>query len=203
MTEEHVEACVPVDISDNDVYEAMKDISGYIDITPGDFKEIYVKAYQHALQRLTQSVNVKEVMTKNVATVAPNTPLRAVAEVMAQRRVSGVPVIDADRKVVGVVSDKDFLSHMGTGEAKSLMDLVAECLQGSGCVATPIRQKYASDIMASPPITIGQDSSVIDAADLIIKKSINRLPVVDSAGKLVGIVARADIVRSSSPTERT
>lgn len=203
MTEEHVEACVPVDISDNDVYEAMKEISGYLDITPGDFKEVYLKAYQHALRRLTQSVNVKEVMTKNVATVAPDTPLRAVAEVMAQRRVSGVPVIDADRKVVGVVSNKDFLAHMGTGEAKSLMELVAECLRGSGCVATPIREKYASDIMSSPAITIGQDKSAIEAADLIIKKNINRIPVVDSDGKLVGIVARADIVRSSSPGERT
>jgi CBS domain-containing membrane protein len=203
MTEEHVEACVPVDISDDDVYEAMKDISGYLDITPGDFKEVYLKAYQHALQRLTQSVSVKEVMTRNVATVAPETPLRAVAEVMSQRKVSGVPVIDADGKVVGVVSNKDFLAHMGTGEAKTLMDLVAECLRGSGCVATPIRQKYASDIMSSPPITIDQDRSVIEAADLLIQKSINRLPVVDPGGKLVGILARADIVRSSSPRGRT
>jgi CBS domain-containing membrane protein len=203
MTQEHVEACIPVDISDNDVYEAMKDISGYIDITPGDFKEVYLKAYQHALQRLTQSVNVEEVMTKDVAAVAPDTPLKAVAEVMAQRRVSGVPVIDADRKVVGIISNKDFLSHMGSGEAKSLMDLVAECLRGSGCVATPIGQKYAADIMSSPPITIGEGRSVIEAADLIIKKNINRIPVVDSDGKLVGIVARADIVRFSSPRERT
>jgi len=203
MTDEHVEACVPVDISDNDVYEAMKEISGYLDITPGDFKEVYLKAYQHALQRLTQSVKVTEVMTKEVATVTPDTPLRAVAEIMSERRVSGVPVTDADRRVVGVVSDKDFLSHMGTGEAQSLMELVAECLRGSGCVATPIRKKYASDIMSAPPITIGQDRSVMEAADILIKKSINRIPVVDSDGKLVGIVARADVVRSSSTGERT
>jgi CBS domain-containing membrane protein len=203
MTEGHVEACVPVDISDNDVYEAMKEISGYLDITPGDFKEVYVKAYQHALQRLTQSVKVKEVMTKDVATAATNMPLRVVAEIMSERRVSGVPVIDAEKKVVGVVSAKDFLSHMGTGEATSLMALVAECLRGSGCVATPIRQKYASDIMSSPPITISQDMSVTEAADLLIKRSINRIPVVDSDGNLIGIVARADVVRSSLPWERT
>jgi CBS domain-containing protein len=101
--------------------------------------------------------------------------------------------------VVGVVSDKDFLSHMGTGEAQTLMDLVAECLRGSGCVAKPIRQKYASDIMTSPAITISEDSSVLEAADLLVKKGINRIPVVDPEGKLVGIVARADVVRSAPP----
>ncbi len=203
MTNKEVEACVPVSISDDDVYEAMRDIPGYLDITPGDFKEVYLKAYQHALQRLTRSVKVTEVMTREVATVSPDTPLKAVAEIMSARRVSGLPVIDPDRKVVGIISDKDFLSHMGDGTARTFMDVVAECLRGGGCVAAPVRAKLAEDIMSSPAITTLEDTSVMDAARIIIEKGINRIPVVDRNGTLVGIVSRADVVRSSSPMERS
>jgi CBS domain-containing membrane protein len=201
MTDQHIDACVPVDISDDDVYEAMKDIQGYLDITPGDFKEVYLKAYQHALQRLTRSVKVSEVMTREVATVSPETPLKTVAEIMSGRRVSGLPVIDLQGKVVGIISDKDFLSHMGDGTARSFMDVVSECLKGGGCVATPVRAKHAGDIMNSPAITVSQDTSVMDAARILVEKGINRLPIVDENGRLVGIVSRADVVRSSWPGE--
>lgn len=201
MTDQHIDACVPVAISDDDVYEAMKDIQGYLDITPGDFKEVYLKAYQHALQRLTRSVKVSEVMTREVATVSAETPLKTVAEIMSRRRVSGLPVIDLQGKVMGIISDKDFLSHMGDGTARTFMDVVSECLKGGGCVAAPVRAKHAGDIMNSPAITVGQDTSVMDAARTLVEKGINRLPVVDEKGRLVGIVSRADVVRSSWPGE--
>jgi len=59
----------PTDISDDDIFKAMKDISGYLDITPGDFKEIYRFAYQHAVDRLTHSLTAREVMTTDVVFV--------------------------------------------------------------------------------------------------------------------------------------
>lgn len=201
MTNQHIDTCVPVAISDDDVYEAMKEIPGYLDITPGDFKDVYLKAYQHALQRLTRSVKVSEVMTRDVAQVSPETPLKAVAELMSARRVSGLPVIDRHGKVAGIISDKDFLSHMGDGSARTFMDVVAECLGGGGCVAAPVRAKNAEDIMSAPAITCSEDISLMDAARNLIEKSINRLPVVDADGRLVGIVSRADVVRSSWPGE--
>jgi CBS domain-containing membrane protein len=203
MTNKNVEACVPVAISDDDVYEAMRDIPGYLDITPGDFKEVYLKAYQHALQRLTRSVKVVAVMTRDVATVSTDTPLKTVAEIMSARRVSGLPVIDRHEKVVGVISAKDFLAHMGDGTAHTFMDVVAECLRGGACVAAPVRPKHAEDIMSSPAITTGEDTSVMDAAQILIEKGINRIPIVDRTGKLIGIVSRTDVVRSSSPMEQS
>ncbi|MGC8605481.1 MAG: CBS domain-containing protein, partial [Desulfomonilaceae bacterium] len=63
MADTSFKACAPVDISDDDIFKAMRDISGYLDITPSDFKELYIKAYQHALSRLTRIVKVREVMT--------------------------------------------------------------------------------------------------------------------------------------------
>jgi CBS domain-containing membrane protein len=192
-----VEACVPVDISDDDVYEAMRDIPGYLDITPGDFKEVYLKAYRHAMTRLTKSVKASDVMTRDVASVAPDTSLKEVAEIMAQRKISGVPVVAADGTVVGMISEKDFLTSMGSGVATSFMDVVAQCLHGRGCLAAPVRAKVAKDIMSAPVVTAAEETPVMEVADLFTRHGINRVPVLNREGRLIGLVSRADVVRSS------
>lgn len=184
-----------VEISDDDVYDAMKEIQGFLDITPGDFKEVYRHAYRHAFERITRTVKARDVMTRGVVTVHPETPLDEVASRMAGAGVSGVPVVDGGGKVAGVISEKDFLARMGGAE--SFMSVVAECLKGKGCVAVPIRARRAGDIMSSPPVTVGEEAPVAEIAETFTSKNINRVPVVDVAGRLVGIVSRADIVRAS------
>ncbi len=191
----------PMDISDDDILKAMKDISGYLDITPGDFKEIYRFAYKHAVDRLTHSVTAEEVMTTNVVSVKKDDLLETVAEIMDRHGISGVPVVDADKTIVGVISEKDFLFHMGAKEKSSFMGVVAQCLRNKGCVALPMRMQKAEDIMTSPAITVCEDTPVFEIANMFIEKNINRTPVTDRNRKLMGIVTRADIVRSSCAPE--
>jgi CBS domain-containing protein len=186
-----------IDISDDDIYEAMKDIQGYLDITPADLKEIYRFAYRHALQRITQSVRAADIMTARVFSVTRETPLREVAELMAKEKISGIPVIDENAKVVGIISEKDFLAHMGSGDKTHFMSVVAECLKGKGCVALPVRSQKAEDIMTSPAVTVEESTAVIEIANIFTEKNINRVPVTDRNGGLIGIVSRADIVRAS------
>jgi len=201
MARDEIDACVPVDIADEDIYEAMAEISGYLDITPGDFKEVYLKAYEHALRRLTRSVKVGRVMNREVVHVVESTSVLDVAKLMAEKRVSGVPVLTDDGFVVGVISERDFLRSMGAGTACTFMEVVAQCLEGGGCMAAPIRAQYASDIMTSPAITVKEGTLVIEVANLLTRKCINRVPVVDANGRLTGIVSRSDII-SSSPVGR-
>jgi CBS domain-containing membrane protein len=186
-----------VEISDEDIYEAMKDIPGYLDITLGDLKEIYFHAYRRALERIACSVRAADLMTTKVHCVRRATPLKEVVEIMAQNAISGVPVVEEDGSVVGVISEKDFLSHMGAEEPKSLMGVIAECLQNKGCLAVTIRAQRAEDLMTSPAITVREDTILIEISNKFIEKKINRVPVVDQQGKLLGIVSRADIVRAS------
>jgi CBS domain-containing membrane protein len=185
-----------LDISDKDIYEAMKNIPGYLDITPGDFKEIYSHAYNQALRRITQSKNAIDIMTREVVAVEKDTPLKLVAKLMAEKGVSGVPVLDRDRHVAGVISEKDFLFRMGGKDAGSFMGVVATCLKGKGCVALSIREKRAEDIMTSPAVTVTEDTILMDIANVIIENNINRVPVVDRDNKLVGIVTRGDVVEA-------
>jgi CBS domain-containing membrane protein len=187
-----------IDISDDDIYEAMKDIQGYLDITPADLKEIYTFAYRHALERITQSFRAHDIMATQVFSVKRTTPLKEVAELMAEKTVSGIPVLEDDGKVAGIISEKDFLAHMGSGDKTHFMSVIAECLKGNGCIAPPIRSQKAEDIMTSPAVTVEESTAVIEIANIFTEKNINRVPVTDRNGRLLGIVSRADIIRASS-----
>lgn len=185
-----------LELKDEDIYEAMKQIPGYLDITPADFKEVYSLAYRHAVARLSRSVTAGDIMTREVTWVTPDTPLADVAAAMGQRGVSGVPVLDRDGKVVGVISQKDFLTHLGVTEPQNFMALVANCLKTKACVALPIKKQQARDLMSAPPVTVGEDTPVRDIAALFTARRINRVPVTDPEGRLRGLVSRADLIRS-------
>ena len=143
-----------IEISDDDIYEAMKDIQGYLDITPADLKEIYKFAYRHAFERITKYVKAINIMTRQVFSVKRAMPVKEVAELMAEKLVSGIPVVEEDGTVAGIISEKDFLASIGSGDKTHFMSVVAEYLQGKGCAAFPSRLQKAEDIMTSPAITV-------------------------------------------------
>jgi CBS domain-containing membrane protein len=186
-----------IQVSEDDIYEAMKDIPGYLDITPGDLKEIYFHAYQHALERIEHSLKASDFMTRQVLAVYRETPLGEVAEIMAANGISGIPVIDPEKHVLGIISEKDFSRHMGDCRLISLMGIIADCINNRCCAAMTIREKKAEDIMTSPAIVAPEDASLGEIKSLLAQKNINRVPVVDKTGCLTGIVSRADIVRIS------
>lgn len=184
------------DISEDDIYEAMKDIEGYLDITPGDFRALYGLAHRHAIARLTESVKAGDVMIRKVISVEKDTPLTEVADRMVQGGVSGVPVINA-QKVIGVISEKDFVFQMGGEDLRSFMSVVAHCLKGKGCLALTMRQQKAEDIMTHPAVTVNQETPLFEVSNIMAANNLNRVPVLDHEGNLVGIIARADIVQTS------
>ncbi|MBM4301467.1 MAG: CBS domain-containing protein [Deltaproteobacteria bacterium] len=186
-----------IDFKEEDILEAMRAIPGYLDITPGDFKEVYRLAFQHALERLSRDVTAAEIMTTDVVAVKPDTPVAEVAAAMARRGVSGAPVVDAEHKVVGVISEKDFLSRMGVVEPRNFMSLVASCLMTKSCVTLPSESALAEDIMNSPAVTVAPDTPVRAIAARLTQKGINRVAVTDPAGRLLGLVSRRDIVKAT------
>lgn len=187
-----------IDLAEEDIYEAMKLIPGYLDITPHDFKEVYCLAYQQAVERLSRKVTAQEVMTREVIHVQTDTPLAEVAEAMGRRSISGVPVLNQAGMVVGVISEKDFLSHMGVAGSKNFMSLMAGCLKTKGCIALPLKQQKAEDIMSSPAVRVDEDATIREIAEIFTTKNINRVLVTDNDGRLLGIVTRGDIVKGGN-----
>ena len=184
----------PKDLTDEDVLAAMKQISGYLDITPGDFKEVYALAYSQAHKRIL-STPAREIMSSPVHFVFKDQSVLDVAKILAQVQVAGVPVVGKkDEKVVGVISEKDFMRRMA-GKEESFMGLVAACMDSKGCPALKIKGQTAADIMSSPAVAVAPDTPVHAMYDLMRKKHINRVPVTED-GRLVGIVSRDDLLEA-------
>jgi len=196
MANQPTNSCIP-DISDEDIIKAMKDINGYLDITPRDFKEVYLFAYRHTVERLTHTVTAGDIMTRTVVYVEKDSPIEDVADKLSLALVSGVPVVDSSKKVVGIISEKDFLAGMGGQKEGTFMGVIVQCLKNKGCLAVPMRTQKAVDIMTAPAITVHESTPVFEIAKIFTEKKINRIPVVGAGDRLTGIVTRSDIVRSS------
>ena len=196
MSEARDKCCGPIEISEPDILEAMKEIQGYIDISPGDFKEVFQVAYTHAIQRIQNSLKATDIMTHPVHCIKHSMNLMQTATFLAEKGISGAPVVDAEGCIVGVVSEKDFLTKMGLGKSASFMQVIAHCLNNKGCMVTALHNHFIQDIMTTPAITAGPETTVGAISALFIAKYINRLPIVDSEGRIVGIVTRTDVVQS-------
>jgi CBS domain-containing membrane protein len=198
MQEKSKTQSLPVEISEQDVIEAMKSIPGYLDITPGDFKEVYQAAYTLAIQRLLTSLKAADLMTAPVQLVYQEMDLVTAAALLAEKQISGAPVVDHEGKVVGVVSEKDFLKEMGFGATPSFMQIATHCLNNKGCMIGNLRNRTVGDIMTCPPITGIPEMTIGQISALFVDRQINRLPIIGIDGLPVGIVTRTDLAHSYS-----
>jgi len=132
-------------------------------------------------------------MSTNVVTVSPELSLKEVAALLAKHRISGVPVCGPGGDVVGVVTEGDILwKERGLRTGHGTLEWILERAYGE---EERISAQTAGEAMTSPPLTIAPDASLPQAAELMIRRNVNRLPVLEG-GRLVGIVARADLVRA-------
>lgn len=136
------------------------------------------------------SSRVKDVMTSDVVTVGETAGYKDIIAVMRERRVSAVPVLDSAGHLAGVVSEADLLLKEAGAEALGGY-LISTGRRGEKAKAAGVT---AADLMTQPPVTIGPDESVVTAARRMRDCRVKRLPVVDQAGRLVGIVSRVDVL---------
>jgi CBS domain-containing protein len=148
-------------------------------------------------------MKARDLMTPDVVTVAPNTPVMGVARLLAERHISAVPVTDVDRKVLGIVSESDLLRQVAgredetPGFFKSLFADPARMAEQY----VKAHGRTAKDIMTTQIVTVSEDTPVGEIAELLEKVNIRRVVVLRD-GRLVGIVSRADLLRAlvSPPT---
>lgn len=119
-----------------------------------------------------------DIMTSEVITVTPDTPIREAANLMLGNKVSGLPVVNGDGRLVGIITEADFLRlEVARHEADD-----------------PRPVETVGEVMSPSVLTIGPAHSITDAARIMVVNDINRLPVVDDDGRVLGIVSRLDVV---------
>jgi CBS-domain-containing membrane protein len=181
-------------ISEKDLRAALLEIKTYVDVTEEDLKKIYEIALRHAQERNATQVPVRNLMTSAVVTIKRDADLHEAARLLSENMISGMPVVDDNNRVIGVISEADILILAGMKKEHTFKDILRNIL------GEPVSAKKGGnkveDVMGFPPITSKADDDIGEVAKILDDRRIKRLPVVDDEGKLIGIISRADIVRA-------
>ena len=141
-------------------------------------------------------MQAQDVMTVEVVSVSPETPVAEIAQTLLERRISAVPVLADDGRLLGIVSEGDLIHGLGSADAKRSwwLDLLAS--------PTARAQEYvkshgrrASDVMTRAVVSVAPDTPLPEIARLLEARRIKRVPVLGD-GRLLGIVSRADLLRA-------
>jgi CBS domain-containing protein len=150
-------------------------------------------------------MKVRDIMTSEVITVQPDTPVHEIARLMHSHDVSGLPVVDDTGAVIGVITELDMIIRHTRLHMPAYLQIweARIYLESPGRWQERLRRMTgvtAAELMTAPVLTIGPDAEIEDLAELMVQRRINPVPVVE-AGKLVGIVSRSDIIRLMADEE--
>lgn len=170
-----------------DIVAALESMDAFIDVSEEDLERIYLLATVNRQKRSLGSIVCRDIMTRNVTSVMPDTALSAVWEVLRQRNIRGVPVVDDNHRVTGMVAISDFLKNTDWNWNRRGR---LRCLLSSPLKAPAV----AADIMTAPAITLREGTHVAELLATFANNGINHVPVTDDAGRLAGIITRLDLL---------
>jgi CBS domain-containing protein len=143
-------------------------------------------------------MKARDVMVSPVITVSESSTVRDLAKILLANRISAVPVVDSVGKVVGIVSEADLMHRAEAGTERPASWWLS-LISGDRAVATEYVQSHAAkvkDVMTANVQTAQPDTPLVEIADMFEEKHIKRVPIVNPAGELVGIVSRANIIQA-------
>lgn len=158
-----------------------------------------VEVIQHS-QRVTgpfpQYLNVADVMSRDVASVTATTPVADLVRLLIDRALRCLPVVDADQRVIGIITDGDLLLRGRMTLPLRLQQLLPPSERETHMAALIEQPERAADLMTAHPITLSAKTPLAQAAATMAQHKLKRMPVVDQAGRLLGIVSRSDLLKT-------
>lgn len=136
---------------------------------------------------------VRDVMTPAVVAAHEGAVFKEIVDALVRNRISAVPVVDERRRVIGVVSESDLLARVSGGH---LTLPPGHRLSGRSEIRRKLQATTAQQLMTAPPVLTTPDTPIAEAAALVARSHVRRLPVVDGDGVLVGVVSRGDLLRT-------
>jgi len=148
----------------------------------------------HIKSSMGLEMRVRDVMTKDIISIEKYDSIMRVANILSEKNISGLPVVDKEKKVIGIITQADILSMVGVGREHTFKDLLKYMLGEP--LPEQKRGDSVGDIMTSPAVTIKPEANISEAVRLMDEKRIRRLTVVDEKLRLIGILTRADILKA-------
>jgi CBS-domain-containing membrane protein len=181
------------ELTDEDVAEAMRDIPGYLDISPRDFRELYRASATHALARLAGNPMARSLMRVGGPALEPHQYLPEAVGEMARNGVKSAAVVDRTSKVIGILTETDVLRQLEVASALALLVRLSGEPDSLGRCCARVR---VDAVMTSPAETLRADANLREMAAAFHRHGGRTMPVVDVSGRLLGMLARKDLIHT-------
>lgn len=177
-----------------DIETALKDMNTYIDVTEEDLEQIYARASLHHMRQRMGEVTCRDIMTRDVVTAESGDALASVWETLRQRKLKGVPVVDRERRVVGIVTIVDFLKRVDQPQQAHprLRDRLRAFLRRATRLSVG-KAETIGEIMSAPVMTAREDTHIVSLIPLFSEHNIHHVPIVDRDGHITGMVTQTDL----------
>jgi CBS domain-containing membrane protein len=179
-----------VELTDDDILAAMQHISGYLDITTEDFRSIYHLAHHHAVDRILGGIAASRLTRKVNEPLRPDMTLDIAAQLLARSGFKSLPVVDSNERVIGILTETDFLRRLKAG---SFLELLLRLLEDSFEFTHRCHETQVSETMV-PAVSVGADAGFAEIMEAFGRHEGRSMPVVDNDGKLFGLLHRKDFL---------
>ncbi len=188
-----------LDLTDDDILEAMREIPGYLDITTTDFRAVYHLAHRHALDRLFHGITAGRLMRREVCPLAAYTPLAEAVPSFVRQGLKSLPVVDGQRRVLGILTETDVLRGLG---AETFFALFARVIADAGCIKSHHHHLPAGELMTSPAVSVPEDAGLRELLAAFGSHPGRAMPVLKADGRLAGLLQRKVFLNACHPDLR-
>ena len=143
---------------------------------------------------LEMDITVSDIMCTEVISIAPDASIEEAVKTLAKNHISGLPVVDEESKVVGIISERNVIDFSSKLNVVALVGFSGWVSPKADVSFEAFSRTRVEDVMSKKVVTAKSSASGEEIARLMKKRKINRIPVVDDNGKLIGIVTRGDLV---------
>ena len=185
------DAVPEMQLTDDDILDAMQHIPGYLDITTEDFRTIYHLAYGHAAERLFGGITAGRLMRTGISPLQPATTLDKAAKIIVDSGYKGLPVVDGDGRVAGMLTETDFLKLL---QAESFLALLLKLVDDSYEFTHRCHDTLVASAMTQPAVTVGPEAGFVKIMEEFHAHPGRSMPVVGPDNRLLGLLLRRDFL---------
>ncbi|MGC1954183.1 MAG: HPP family protein [Gammaproteobacteria bacterium] len=183
-------------IDEADLHQALQEFDSFLDITESDLQKLYSKIVSHAARRRLGDITCADVMSRDLVTITADTPLAKAWALLRYHKIKALPVVDSERRVIGMVTLVDFLKRIDLPVYEDFPERLANMIRPSQYGYGPAQEKpeVVSQVMAAPVITVGARNNIVNLVPLLSDRGLHHVPIVDSDARLVGMVTQSDLI---------
>ena len=188
-----------IDLSDEDILEAMREVPGYLDITTTDFRVLYHLAYRHAVDRLFSEITAARLMRRDLRPLRPDDSLAEAVPSFVRQGLKSLPVVDGQRRVVGMLTETDVLRGLG---AETFFALLERVITDAKCIKSEQHHQPVRELMTAPVISVPAGAGVPQLIAAFASHPGRAMPVLAADGRLAGLLQRKVFLMACHPDYR-